>query len=164
MPTYVDGFVIPVPKKRLPAYLGMAKKASKIWKEYGALDYKECVGDDLDSEFCMPFPKGIKTKPGETVLSHDVSDNAHDPDRTGKARVLYRPLTAEKLTKYPAREGDDLVIRGDRKIRCVADTRRFAKLAAFCTWANADTCLSAFVHFGCCRQFELLSAAFDKNI
>jgi uncharacterized protein YbaA (DUF1428 family) len=66
--SYVDGFVVPVPKKNLKAYRAMAKKASKIWKEYGALDYKECVGDDLDSKFCLPFPKGIKTKPGETVV------------------------------------------------------------------------------------------------
>lgn len=68
MPNYVDGFVIPVPKKKLAAYCRMAKKASQIWKEYGALDYKECVGDDLDVKFGMPFPKGIKTKPGEAVV------------------------------------------------------------------------------------------------
>lgn len=68
MPNYVDGFVVPVPKKKLPAYIRMAKKASKIWKEYGALDYKECVGDDLDSKFCMSFPKGIKLKASETVF------------------------------------------------------------------------------------------------
>jgi len=68
MPNYVDGFVLPVPKKKIAAYTRMAKKASKIWKEYGALDYKECVGDDLKSAFCMSFPKGIKTKPGETVF------------------------------------------------------------------------------------------------
>ena len=68
MAHYVDGFVIPVPKKKLAAYFRMAKKASKIWKEFGALDYKECVGDDLDVKMAMPFPKGIKTKPGETVV------------------------------------------------------------------------------------------------
>jgi len=68
MPTYVDGFVIPVPKKNLPAYLRMAKKASKIWKEHGALDYKECVGDDLHIKPCIPFMQGIKSKPGETAV------------------------------------------------------------------------------------------------
>ena len=68
MAHYVDGFVIPVPKKKLAAYFRMAKKASKIWKEFGALDYKECVGDDLDVKMALPFPKGIKTKPGETVV------------------------------------------------------------------------------------------------
>ena len=44
---YVDGFVVPVPTKNLKAYLAMAKKASKVWKDYGALDYKECVADDV---------------------------------------------------------------------------------------------------------------------
>lgn len=68
MPNYVDGFIVPVPKKKLTAYFRMAKKASRIWKESGALEYKECVGDDLDIKFCLPFPKGIKTKPGETVV------------------------------------------------------------------------------------------------
>jgi uncharacterized protein YbaA (DUF1428 family) len=68
MSKYIDGFVLPVPKKNLAAYARMAKKASKIWKELGALDYKECVGDDLNIKFCLPFPKGIKSKPGETVV------------------------------------------------------------------------------------------------
>lgn len=65
---YVDGFVLPVPKKNLKAYVQMAKKASKIWREHGALDYKECVGDDLDSKMGVPFPRQIKVKPGETVV------------------------------------------------------------------------------------------------
>jgi len=65
---YVDGFVLPVPKKNLAAYRRMATKASKIWREHGALEYCECIGDDLAVKFGMPFPKGIQTKPGETVV------------------------------------------------------------------------------------------------
>ena len=68
MPNYVDGFVMPVPKRKIAAYTRMAKKASKIWKEHGALDYKECLGDDLKIKFCMPFTKGIRSKPGETIV------------------------------------------------------------------------------------------------
>ena len=68
MPNYVDGFVLPVPRKNIAAYTRIAKMASKIWKEHGALDYKECVGDDLDAKFCLPFTKGIKSKPGETIV------------------------------------------------------------------------------------------------
>jgi len=68
MAHYVDGFVLPVPKTKMNAYRRMAQKASKIWKEHGALDYKECVGDDLNVKFGMPFPRGIKTKTGETVV------------------------------------------------------------------------------------------------
>jgi uncharacterized protein YbaA (DUF1428 family) len=65
---YVDGFVLPVPKKNLTAYRSMALKASKIWKEHGALEYFECAGDDLQVKFGMPFPKQMKTKAGETVV------------------------------------------------------------------------------------------------
>lgn len=68
MAHYVDGFVLPVPKKNIAAYIRMAKKASKLWREHGALEYRECVGDDLNIKFCRPFPKGIKTKPGETIV------------------------------------------------------------------------------------------------
>ncbi|MEO6567798.1 MAG: DUF1428 domain-containing protein [Opitutaceae bacterium] len=68
MPNYTDGFVVPVPKKRVKEYITMAKKAAKIWKEYGALDYKECLGDDLEATFAMPFPKGIRLKSTETVV------------------------------------------------------------------------------------------------
>lgn len=65
---YVDGFLLAVPKKKIAAYKSMASKASKVWLEYGALDYRECVGDDLNVKFGTPFPKGIKTKPSETVV------------------------------------------------------------------------------------------------
>jgi uncharacterized protein YbaA (DUF1428 family) len=65
---YVDGFVLPVPKKNLKAYLRMAKKAGKIWREHGALEYQECVGDDLKVKFGMPFPRLAKAKSEETVV------------------------------------------------------------------------------------------------
>lgn len=66
--TYVDGFVIPVPKKQLAAYKKISAKAGRIWKEFGALDYKECVGDDLKIKWGTPFLKLAKAKPGETVV------------------------------------------------------------------------------------------------
>lgn len=53
---YVDGFLLPVPKKKLQAYRRMAQKAGKIWRGYGALDYKECAGDDLNVKMGVPFP------------------------------------------------------------------------------------------------------------
>lgn len=68
MAHYIDGFVLPVPKKNIANYRRMAAKASRIFREHGALEYRECVGDDLDIKMCLPFPKGIKTKPGETVV------------------------------------------------------------------------------------------------
>ena len=68
MAHYVDGFVLPVPKKNIAAYRRMAQKASKIWREHGALEYRECVGDDLNVKTGLSFPEGIKVEPGETVV------------------------------------------------------------------------------------------------
>jgi uncharacterized protein YbaA (DUF1428 family) len=65
---YVDGFVLPVPKKKLPVYRRMAKIASQVWREHGALEYFEAVGDDLNVKMGTPFPKMAKAKPGETVV------------------------------------------------------------------------------------------------
>ena len=68
MAQYVDGYVLPLPKKKLAVYRRMAQKAGKIWREHGALQYRECIGDDLAVKQVMPFPKGIRSKPGETVV------------------------------------------------------------------------------------------------
>ena len=65
---YVDGFVVPVPTKNLKAYLAMAKKASRVWKDYGALDYKECVADDVKVGKWTSFPRSVKMKKNETVV------------------------------------------------------------------------------------------------
>ncbi|HEX5315895.1 MAG TPA: DUF1428 domain-containing protein, partial [Candidatus Kapabacteria bacterium] len=73
MAHYVDGFVIPLPKKNVDAYRRMAKKAGKVWRDHGALEFRECVGDDLNVKMCLSFHRGIRTKPAETVLfSHIV--------------------------------------------------------------------------------------------
>jgi uncharacterized protein YbaA (DUF1428 family) len=64
----VDGFVLVVPKKKLPAYLRMARKAGAVWREHGALDFKECLGDDLKPKCGLPFPRLAGTKRGETVV------------------------------------------------------------------------------------------------
>ena len=66
--SYADGYLLPVPKKNLQAYRRMAAKAGKIWREHGALDYKECTGDDLANRWGVSFPKQMKLKPGETVV------------------------------------------------------------------------------------------------
>ena len=68
MSKYVDGFVLPVPNRNIAAYRRMAQKAGKIWREHGALDYKECIGDDLKVKMGMPFPRGISSKAGETIV------------------------------------------------------------------------------------------------
>ena len=65
---YVDGFVLPLPRKNLAAYRRLAQAASRLWKEHGALEYRECAGDDLNVKMGVPFPKQLKVKPGETVV------------------------------------------------------------------------------------------------
>jgi uncharacterized protein YbaA (DUF1428 family) len=66
--TYVDGFIVPVPKKNLAAYRSMARKVGKIWMEYGALSYIECVADDVKVGKRTSFPRSVKLKRGETVV------------------------------------------------------------------------------------------------
>jgi uncharacterized protein YbaA (DUF1428 family) len=65
---YVDGYVLPVPKKNLKAYLRMARMGERMWRKHGALDYKECVGQDLTPKWGLPFARMLKLKPGETVV------------------------------------------------------------------------------------------------
>lgn len=66
--TYVDGFVIPVPRNKVGAYRKMANIGKKTWMKFGALDYKECVGDDLRNAWGTPFARSMKLKRGETVI------------------------------------------------------------------------------------------------
>ncbi len=68
MPRYVDGFVIPVPKKKLKAYLRLAKIGAATWKDHGALGYAECVADDLDVPWGKGYRKMLGLKKGETVV------------------------------------------------------------------------------------------------
>lgn len=65
---YVDGFLLPIPTKNIDAYRRIAQKAGKIWREHGALEYRECVGDDLAVKMGVPFPRSLKLKRGETVV------------------------------------------------------------------------------------------------
>jgi uncharacterized protein YbaA (DUF1428 family) len=69
MPQYVDGFVIVVPKKNIEDYKKLAKKAGKVWLEHGALEYRECIGEDLKVDFGLPFPKLVGgLKPSEAII------------------------------------------------------------------------------------------------
>lgn len=65
---YVDGFVVPVPKKELEAYRRLARKAGKIWRERGALEFRECVAHDVKVGKWTSFPRSVKLKPNETVI------------------------------------------------------------------------------------------------
>ena len=99
---YVDGFVISLPKKNLNTYRRLAQKADRVWKDHGALEFRECVGDDLNVEMGLSFPRGVKTKPGETVLvSYIVFKSRAHRDRVN-ARVMKDPrLGAMDPTTVP---------------------------------------------------------------
>ncbi len=93
--TYVDGFVLVVPKKNLAAYKKMASMGGKIWRKYGALDYKECVGDDLNANMggmtALTFPKMIKLKKNELVIfSYIVYKSRAHRDQVNK-KVMKDP-------------------------------------------------------------------------
>jgi len=82
---YVDGFVLPVPKKNIAAYRRMARRMGKIWKEYGALEYVECVGDDVKPGKLTSFPQSVKLKPGEVVVfAYIVYKSRRERDRINK--------------------------------------------------------------------------------
>ncbi|MGJ7491890.1 DUF1428 domain-containing protein [Variovorax sp. ZT4R33] len=68
MPRYVDGFVLPVPKDNIEAYRKVARKAGKIWREHGALEYVECIADDVKPGKRTSFPQSVKLKPDEVVV------------------------------------------------------------------------------------------------
>jgi uncharacterized protein YbaA (DUF1428 family) len=90
---YVDGFVLPVPKKNVAAYRRMARKAGRIWKEYGALEYRECVADDVKPGKRTSFPQSVKLKGGEAVwFSWIVYRSRADRDR-----ILKKVMADERL-------------------------------------------------------------------
>ena len=116
MPNYVDGFVLPIPKKKLSAYLRMAKKASKIWKEYGALDYKECVGDDLSVKCGLPFPKGINAKPGDVIVFAYIVYKSRKQRDVVNAKTMKDPRIAAMCDPNDMPFDPDRMIYGGFKV------------------------------------------------
>ncbi|HEX2897357.1 MAG TPA: DUF1428 domain-containing protein [candidate division Zixibacteria bacterium] len=91
---YVDGFVLPVPKKNLQKYRRLASKAGKIWKEHGALEFRECVGDDLNIKGFPTFPQLAKSKPGETVMFSYIVYKSKAHRNQVNAKVMKDPRLA----------------------------------------------------------------------
>ncbi len=88
---YIDGFVVPVPKRKLEAYRSMARKAGKVWREHGALAYLEAVADDVKPGKRTSFPRSVKLKPGETVVfAYIVYKSRAHRDRVN-AKVMKDP-------------------------------------------------------------------------
>ena len=95
--SYVDGFVVPVPLKNLPAYRRMATKAGKVWKEYGALDYKEWISDDVPVGKLTSFPRSVKLKPGETVVFSWIVYKSRAQRDKVIAKVMKDPRLADMM-------------------------------------------------------------------
>ena len=118
--SYVDGFVVPVPLKNLAAYRRMAKKAGKVWREYGALDYKEWIGDDVKVGKLTSFPRSVKLKHGETVVfSWIVYKSRSHRDRVN-AKVMKNPRLAEMMDPKSMPFDGKRLIYGGFKLLIVA--------------------------------------------
>ena len=97
MTRYVDGFVVPVPKKNIKAYRTLARKAGKVWREHGALEYIECVADDVKPGKLTSFPQSVKLKAGEVVMfSWIIYKSRKDRDRVNK-KVMSDPRLASMM-------------------------------------------------------------------
>ena len=94
---YVDGYVLPVPKKNMPAYRRMAEKAGKVWREHGALEFRECVGDDLKTKMAASFPGTIKLKRGETVVFSWIVFKSRAHRDSVNAKVMKDPRLAKSM-------------------------------------------------------------------
>ena len=97
MANYVDGFVLPIPKRNMSAYRRMARKAGKVWREHGALDYVECIADDVKAGKHTSFPQSVKLKPGEAVwFSYIVYKSRRHRDSVLK-KVMADPRLAKMM-------------------------------------------------------------------
>jgi uncharacterized protein YbaA (DUF1428 family) len=94
---YVDGYVLPVPKKNLPAYRRMAQKAGKVWREHGALEFRECVGEDLKTKKIKSFPSLVKPKPRETVFFSWIVFKSRAHRDVVNAKVMKDPRLAKMM-------------------------------------------------------------------
>jgi uncharacterized protein YbaA (DUF1428 family) len=97
MARYVDGFVLPVPKRNVARYRRIARSAGKIWREHGALEYRECIADDVKPGKLTSFPQSVKLAPGEVVwFSWIVFRSRAHRDRVN-ARVMQDPRVARMM-------------------------------------------------------------------
>jgi len=94
---YVDGFVVPVPKKKLNAYQAMARKAAKVWRDHGAIEYRECIADDVKPGKVTSFPQSVKLKKDETVVFSYVVYKSRAARDKCMAKVMKDPRLASMM-------------------------------------------------------------------
>ncbi len=95
--SYVDGFVVPVPEGKLEAYLDMARRAGEIWQEHGALEYVECVADDVKPGEHTSFPQSVRLEPGETVIFSWIRYASREERDRINAKVMEDPRLADMM-------------------------------------------------------------------
>ena len=94
---YVDGYVLPLPKKNVAAYRRMAQKAGKVWRDHGALEFAECVADDVKPGKHTSFPQSVKLKPGETVVFSWIVFKSRAHRDSVNAKVMKDPRLANMM-------------------------------------------------------------------
>jgi uncharacterized protein YbaA (DUF1428 family) len=108
---YVDGFIVPVPKAQLDAYRALAQKAGTIWREHGALEFRECMGDDVPPGQLTSFPQAVQLKDDEVVFfSWIVYDSREARDRINKM-VMEDPRMADMMSNMPF-DGKRMIMGG----------------------------------------------------
>lgn len=101
MAFYVDGFVLPVPKKNLAAYRRMSRRAGKVWREHGALDYRECVAEDLPGKSGAGFKRAVGAKRNETVVFAWIRYRSRKHRDRVNAKVMNDPRLASMMAGKP---------------------------------------------------------------
>jgi uncharacterized protein YbaA (DUF1428 family) len=100
---YVDGYLLPLPRKNRRLYQGLARKAGKIWREHGALEYRECIGEDIKPKkgMGMPFARTVKGKPSETIVFSWVVFKSRAHRDSVNAKVMKDPRMAKMMEEGP---------------------------------------------------------------
>jgi uncharacterized protein YbaA (DUF1428 family) len=101
MARYVDGYLLAIPKKSRTAYAKMARAAAKVWKDHGALEVRECIGEDLTNRMCGMFPKLVKAKPSETIVFSWIVY----PSRAVRDRVNGKVMADPRMHEIVPKEG-----------------------------------------------------------
>ena len=116
--SYVDGFVVPVPKRKVQAYRRMSLKAGKIWREYGAIDYREWVADDVKVGKLTSFPRSVKLKPGETVVFAWITYKSRAQRDKINAKVMADPRLKEMMDpkSKPPFDGKRMIYGGFKSL------------------------------------------------
>ncbi|MCE9624336.1 MAG: DUF1428 domain-containing protein [Deltaproteobacteria bacterium] len=112
MKYYVDGFIVPVPKKKVEAYLRLAKLAGKVWLKHGALEYQECIADDVKMGKLTSFPRSVKRKPSETVFFSWIIYKSRAHRDSVLKKVMKDPLMANMCHDAMPFDGKRMIYGG----------------------------------------------------